>query len=267
MKYNVSGIYGILNRKNNKIYIGQSVNVKKRLENHKSQLVHNKHFNNHLQNSVNKYGINSFEFILLKHCKIQYLNRFEKLFIKKYKSANPMYGYNLEDGGTVNHKVSDETKRKISKANSGENHPLFGKHQSIETRKKLSESHKQIGKNHNGELNPFYGKNHSEETKKKLSDVRKGKSLPNSTIKKMSMNTTTGFFRVSKITAKCTVQGFTWKYSMCVMGNNSKKQITCITLDGLKEKVLRAGLEWCVVDENRARNTCKLAGLVYEEMA
>ena len=50
----------------------------------------------------------------------------------------------------------------------GENHPLFGKHRSEETRRKMSESHK-------GEKNPFYGKHHSEETRRKISESHKGK--------------------------------------------------------------------------------------------
>ena len=71
------------------------------------------------------------------------------------------------------------TLKHLSEANKGEKHPMYGKHPSEETRKKLSEAHK--GKTHNeetrkkiGEANK--GKTHSEETKKKLSELRKGKT-------------------------------------------------------------------------------------------
>ena len=64
---------------------------------------------------------------------------------------------------------SEETRKKMSEANKGENNPRFGKpsafkgkHHSAETRKKMSESRK--GKNH-----PFFGKHHSEKTRRKLS--------------------------------------------------------------------------------------------------
>lgn len=59
--------------------------------------------------------------------------------------------------------------RKISER-SGENHPMFGKHHSEESIKKMSQvkKGKMVGEN-----NPFYGKTHSEETKKKISEAKK----------------------------------------------------------------------------------------------
>ena len=70
---------------------------------------------------------------------------------------------------------SEETRKKMSEANKGENNPRFGKpsafkgkHHSAETRKKMSESNK--GKNH-----PFFGKHHSEKTRRKLSKASIGK--------------------------------------------------------------------------------------------
>ena len=50
----------------------------------------------------------------------------------------------------------------------GENHPMYGKHHTEETRKKLSKA--LTGENH-----PMYGKQLSEEHKKKLSESHKGK--------------------------------------------------------------------------------------------
>lgn len=53
-KLYTSGIYSIKNTVNNKIYIGSSVNIYKRLLKHRSLLRHNRHFNSILQNSYNK---------------------------------------------------------------------------------------------------------------------------------------------------------------------------------------------------------------------
>ena len=50
----------------------------------------------------------------------------------------------------------------------GKNHPLYGKHHSEETKRKMSEAKK-------CENNPLYSKHLSEETKKKISEVRKGR--------------------------------------------------------------------------------------------
>lgn len=75
-----------------------------------------------------------------------------------------------------------------SKAISGENHPMFGKRHSEESRKKISESHKGLfvgdknpmfGVKRAGKNHPMYGKHLSEETKKKLSEALSGENNPN----------------------------------------------------------------------------------------
>ena len=63
------GIYSITNIINNKKYIGQSVDIKSRLRNHKWELRHNRHFNDHLQKSFNKYGEICFIFDIVCECK------------------------------------------------------------------------------------------------------------------------------------------------------------------------------------------------------
>ena len=64
------------------------------------------------------------------------------------------------------HKVSAETRRKISEAHkgkyAGENNPMYGKHHSDEVRKKMSHSWD-------------YDKHFSAETRKKMSTLRKGR--------------------------------------------------------------------------------------------
>lgn len=62
------GIYIIINTVNNHRYVGSSVNIKRRLENHRADLRHNNHANAHLQNAWNKYGENSFIFSVLEKC-------------------------------------------------------------------------------------------------------------------------------------------------------------------------------------------------------
>jgi group I intron endonuclease len=62
----VSGVYAISNSINNKIYIGASTNIYKRWIQHKSNLVHNRHSNKHLQNAFRKYGEVAFKYIILE---------------------------------------------------------------------------------------------------------------------------------------------------------------------------------------------------------
>ena len=76
--------------------------------------------------------------------------------------TNPMYGKHH----------SAETRKKISEAAKGRPGPNKGKHLSEYTRKKLSEVHK--GKQA-GENNPMYGKHHSLSSIQKMSDAKKGK--------------------------------------------------------------------------------------------
>lgn len=60
------GIYSIKNVKNNKIYIGSSNNIEKRIKDHFRNLKNNKHSNQYLQNAYNKYGNESFIFEILE---------------------------------------------------------------------------------------------------------------------------------------------------------------------------------------------------------
>ena len=118
------GIYYIKNLTNNKIYIGQSVDILKRFNTHKHGLRNNAHANPHLQSSFNKYGEKNFEFGLIKSTKERYLNRLEKLFIKKYDSTNPNNGYNIAKGGNSNSGwiAPPEVRAKMSKAHKGRKH-------------------------------------------------------------------------------------------------------------------------------------------------
>lgn len=109
------GIYAIKNLKNGKYYIGQSKHVKRRWTEHKSELNNNRHINNHLQSSWNKYGYDNFEFILLEECKPHELDNKEKYWITFFNSyAN---GYNLDLGGQgiQEYKHSDEEIAKMRK--------------------------------------------------------------------------------------------------------------------------------------------------------
>lgn len=118
-----SGIYAILNIKNNKIYIGQSKNVKARINRHKSELKHNKHKNIYLQREINKYGFENFEFNIIEYCNVEELDEKEKNYIKQYNSTDNQFGFNLTDGGE-NTKWNDEARKRRS----GKGNPQYGKH-------------------------------------------------------------------------------------------------------------------------------------------
>ena len=111
------GIYKITNTKNNKVYIGQSTNLKKRLNDHKSSLIRGQHRNYFLQNSVNKYGIENFKFeILTKSC-TGLLDCIETSLIGKYKSLK--LSLNIENGGNANKTIPQVSRIKMSKSKLG----------------------------------------------------------------------------------------------------------------------------------------------------
>ena len=62
------GIYMIKNQYNDKVYIGQSKDIKHRWSTHKTELNANRHVNRHLQGAWNKDGANMFAFENLEEC-------------------------------------------------------------------------------------------------------------------------------------------------------------------------------------------------------
>lgn len=109
------GIYSIKNKANDKIYIGQSVEIKKRKRAHFNYLKNNKHPNKYLQNSFNKYGKNNFDFEILTECKPEELDDLEVMYIKRFNSIDLKNGYNLREGGNKT-TFSKETKEKMSQS-------------------------------------------------------------------------------------------------------------------------------------------------------
>lgn len=133
----VCGIYCITNSVNGKKYIGQSIDIYRRLNVHKNKLKKNTHDNIHLQRAYIKYGSDAFKFKIIKCCKPKYLDRFEKLYIHIFDSFHN--GYNQNTGGNSPTKLSEDTLKKMSESKLGEKNHLWGTHHSFETRIKMSE--------------------------------------------------------------------------------------------------------------------------------
>lgn len=90
-----SGIYKITNTINNKCYIGQSVDIDRRIKQHKKDLKANHRENSRLINSYNKYGIGAFKFETVLLCDKESLTLYEDLIINFYKSNDKRYGFNI----------------------------------------------------------------------------------------------------------------------------------------------------------------------------
>lgn len=90
-------IYKIINKINNKIYIGKTTqSIEDRFNQHKNK---SKKLNTHLYNAIRKYGISHFQIKIVEECDSLQLDEKEKYWIKYYNSTNPKIGYNMTLGG------------------------------------------------------------------------------------------------------------------------------------------------------------------------
>lgn len=133
----ISCVYKIINKVNNKIYIGSTRNYIKRITSHRNLLIKNKHPNPYLQNSCNKYGIDCFEFSIIETIEPQFLIKSETKFILLNKSDNREFGYNqqMASSSRAGLEHSNDTKRKISNS-------MINKVRSETTKQQISESMK-----------------------------------------------------------------------------------------------------------------------------
>lgn len=133
-----SGIYTITNLINNKIYVGQSNDIKDRNYEHRYQLRKGIHGNPFLQKSVNKYGFENFSFEVLEYCEEEFLCSQENYWCNMLGTHNSQYGYNLRPTHPeCRCKMTNEHREKIRQANLG--HKV-----SEETRRKIGESNKKV---------------------------------------------------------------------------------------------------------------------------
>jgi group I intron endonuclease len=111
----MKAIYQILNKKNNKFYIGSSNNIENRFRSHKYKLRKNIHHSPILQKSYNKYGKNNFEFRILEETD-NLLER-EQYYLDKLK---PKYNISLSAYSVMlGRKHSDKTKKLFSRMRKG----------------------------------------------------------------------------------------------------------------------------------------------------
>ena len=192
-----SGVYGIHCLANGKWYVGESKNVKRRVQCYirikkdgKQRLIFS---------ALNKYGVCAFVCYVLERCPVSELKSKEVFWGCKLASVSP-YGYNLKIGGTNNSIFSEETKKKMSISRTGlSNGPMSEETKriisEIKTGKKLGpqtdEHRKKVAESKRGKKRPVFtvewinnmrkaglGKKLSQETKDKIGLSKLGKKRP-----------------------------------------------------------------------------------------
>lgn len=141
-------VYVHTNKTNGKKYVG--ITIQKPTYRWKNGLGYKK--SPVFWNAIQKYGWNGFDHeVLFSGLTKEQAEAKEKELIKKYKSNDTSYGYNMQSGGGIT-TLTELTKYKLKIINTGRNH-------TEETKRKMSLSH--IGKQ------KCLGYKHSEETKEK----------------------------------------------------------------------------------------------------
>ena len=178
------GIYKITNLVNNKVYIGQSVDIKERWSEHRRALNLNKHSSQHFQRSWNKYGFANFVFEIIEECEKEKLTEREQFWIDYYGGINSEQLYNYRDAGSSG-TFSEEVKQKLSLSHlgkrKGEPIPWLQNfdYTNPEFRQRISESltGKKKSKSHAEHISEGRkGIVFSEEQKQKISKSKKGVS-------------------------------------------------------------------------------------------
>jgi len=157
----------LVNKVTDQVYIGQTNDLVKRRSSHFRTLAGNRHRNNQLQNSYNKYGKEAFSMQVIEDniiCPIV-VDYKEKYYINKYNSMDKKFGFNRESGGNLNKTVCEEAKKARSENMKGSKNLWFGK----------------FGNDH-----PRTGHKHTEEWKKKFSQSQMGHPVKQETKDKIA---------------------------------------------------------------------------------
>lgn len=156
-----SGIYCWVNTVNGKFYIGSAVNLTTRLRCYYSASLLKKS-RRPISSALLKYGQASFSLYILEYCEVKCTIEREQFYFYLLK---PTYNILSIAGSPLGRIHTEETKLNISKAMQqlprGENHPMFGRILSEETRAKMRAA--KLGSHHFG-----YGKMLSDEHKAKI---------------------------------------------------------------------------------------------------
>lgn len=158
------------------MYIGSAFTFKSRWKNHIVELRLNRHHSPYLQASFNKYGEESFIFIVLEYVDdLLVIVKHEQIWLDKYKVYDREFGYNVCSvaGNKTGVKASPQTLGKLSLLRKGVP-------RSEETKRKIAESWKTRVVSDEAKRNmslAHMGKKPSEETKIKMSLSKLGNKI------------------------------------------------------------------------------------------
>lgn len=229
----ICGIYKITSP-TGKIYVGQSVSIYKRWENHKNRYLK---YPSKLSSSFVSHGTKSHLFEILEECDVNKLNERECYWINELNTFNTEHGLNLREGGD-RYIMTEATKEKLRKINLGKKHSEATKAKcSIASKKrviteewkikislankgrKMPESHrlKAILNNKLGIIGTR-GKKYSEESKAKM----KGKKPSQETIDKIRSTMTGRKYSKERVEKSNEAQRLAYRTGKITVWNKGK---------------------------------------------
>ena len=154
----MTGIYLLTNKINGKQYVGQAIDIHKRIKGH----IYDQKL--HIDKAIKKYGIDNFYIDVIVECSEDMLDVWERDMIALYDTYNSNTGYNHTEGGDKGPSLPGKFNpmygvHRFGKKNPnyGKKHPGMGKGvpKSDEQKRKNSETQKEQYKN--GRINPMLG--------------------------------------------------------------------------------------------------------------
>lgn len=140
-------VYKVTNKINGKVYIGQTVqSLNRRITTHISHALCERD-NFYFHKAIVKYGKENFGWEIIAKCySREELNKTEIRMIEKYGAVKKGYNFNIGGNSNAGFSRTERDKQETSERMRGKRNPMYGKHPSRKTRRKMSESHS--GKKH-----------------------------------------------------------------------------------------------------------------------
>lgn len=133
--------------------------------------------------AIQKYGWKNFNHEVLKdNLSAEDADYFESFYISLYKTNDKKYGYNLRTGGTSGYEYSEDVKSKMSEINKGRKQSDTTCQKRSESLKKYYQGHtvseetrEKLRKPNSGQFQKGVSHSTSPETRKKISEALKGR--------------------------------------------------------------------------------------------
>lgn len=253
------GIYAIVNLQNNDAYIGSTISLYRRQQEHFRELRKGSHKNKHLQSAYNLYEIDNFAFYIVELVdeKANLLAR-EQHYID---TLSPEYNLSPTAGNTLGTKRSEEARQRMSIAR--RKWTLSPESIALGVAKRTGRKYpKEFGEAISVRQK---GSKHSEEARAKMSKARKGKPRPPEEVQK-SAQSRTGLKRSAEAIEKTA----NWhkgkkrsEESKARMSEAQKRKLP--VSDETRAKISKAGMGRVISEEARRKSSEKQKGRVFSE--